>query len=127
MKIITLTLSFVSVLALGSIAAAAPVESVPASTATSAHQTIDAYLSQDIVVDALESLGLNRAAIDARLAQLTDSELRALAAEIELVQAGGQIQKGSVYADNPIASILRPLGRLFHNIYQLIFGWGRLN
>ncbi len=102
---------------------AAPVASVPSNQATVERQKIDVYLSHDQVAAALEEIGLQRATVEAHLATLSDETIHAMAADIDLVMAGGDIQSGNVYADNPIACILRPLGRLFESLYRLIFCW----
>ena len=122
----TLFLSTMAVITVSGIAMAAPVDSIESSRATTSRQRIDAYLAQQTVADQLHSLGVTREQIDTRLAKLTDAQIDAMAAQIDLVQAGGMIQRGHPRPLGVLHCILDPAGRLFYNLYQLIFCWGTL-
>ena len=54
-------------------------------------------LAQDEVAKALSSSGLSQAQIDARLAQLTDEELASLAGNLDQVQAGGAMDRNTMW------------------------------
>ena len=122
----TLILSVSTALALGAVVSAAPVASVASSGASSAKQKIDRYLGQELVSRQLASLGVSRAQIDARLARLSDAQLQTVATQVDLLQAGGTIQGGNVNPWGPLKCILQPLGRLFYDVYQVVFCWGKL-
>ena len=124
MKIISLSLAVF--MAVGTVGWAAPVESTE-STRAVALQTVDAFLNEQMVATRLEALGMTRSEITARLAALSDAQLAALAAEVELLQAGGMIQGGNPNPSGVLGCIFRPVGRFFYNLYQLIFCWGSFN
>lgn len=118
-------LSITAVVGLCSLAIAAPVESVESARAT-AKQRIDSYLAQQIVMDELQALGVSPQQIDARIARLSDTQLEQLAAQVDLLQAGGTIQRGNPRPLGVLHCILEPAGRFFYNVYQLVFCWGKL-
>ena len=122
----SLILSLTAVLSLCAVVSAAPVGSVESTRAGQATDTIHRYLSQATVVQRLDELGVSRAAIDAQLAKLSDTQMEALAADIELVQAGGQIQGGNPHPWGTLECIFEPIGRFFYDVYQVIFCWGKL-
>lgn len=124
MKIISLGLSIF--LAVSSACFAAPVESTSSSRAV-ALQKVDAFFHEQAVAAQLATLGLSKAEINTRLAALSDAQLAALAAEVDLLQAGGMIQGGNPNPSGVLGCIFRPIGRFFYNLYQLIFCWGSLN
>ena len=111
---------------LASSALAAPVESVDSSRASATLQKIDAFLGEQAVVAQMQALGLDRDLVHARLAQLSDAQLQELATQIDQVKAGGTIQDSGIPRYNPVACVMKPLGRLLYNIYQLVFCWGRI-
>src|SRR5262245_61767670 len=88
-----LTLSAVFILT-GIFVQAAPIESVESARASANLQKVDAFLSEQIVADQLISLGLKPEDVRARLSQLSDAKLEQLAAQVDLLQAGGKIQCG---------------------------------
>ncbi len=102
---------------------AAPVESVQSARATTAIQQIDAFLSQQAVAQRLTELGITRDQVDARLAQLSDAQLQQLAAQVDLIQAGGDIQGGNPHPLGPIECVFQSLGRFLHDLYKLLFCW----
>lgn len=103
---------------------AAPVESVDSARASVAIQKIESFLNQDAVSERLSKMGMDRAMVTARLTKLSDAQLQEMAAQVDLVQAGGTIQGDSIDEFNPVRCVLEPLGRLFYNLYQLVFCWG---
>ncbi len=54
-------------------------------------------LAKDEVSRALASSGLSQAQIDARLAQLSDDELASLAGNLDQVQAGGAMDRNTMW------------------------------
>ncbi len=115
------------VLLISSIAAmAAPVDSIESGQAGGARQKINAYLGEQAVAQQLTALGLTRTQVDEQLARLSDSQLEQVAAQIDLLRAGGDIQGGNPNPYGPLECIFAPLGRLLYNIYQLVFCWGTL-
>jgi hypothetical protein len=106
-------------------ALAAPVESVDSARASAALQQVENFLLEQAVAEQLATLGLDADLVRARLAGLSDAQLEALAAQVELLAAGGTIQ-GAEQRKGILSCITEPLGRLFYNLYQLIFCWGDL-
>jgi hypothetical protein len=105
---------------------AAPVESVESARASASLQKVDAFLNEQPVVDQLTALGLSSEQARARLAQLSQTQLEQLAAQVDLIQAGGTIEGTDTPAKNPFVAIFRPLGTLLYNIFQVLFFWGDL-
>ncbi len=103
---------------------AAPVDSVESTRASAEIQKIDAFLSEQAVAQQLAALGVTPEQVQARLARLSDAQLAAVAAQIDLLQAGGTIQGGNPHPWGVMECIFRPIGRFFHDLYQLIFCWG---
>src|SRR6266849_6161014 len=71
---------------------AAPCESVESAGASTAYQKVDALLSEKIVVSHLQAIGLSSQQAHARLSQLSEQQLGQLAAQANMIQAGGTIQ-----------------------------------
>src|SRR5205823_3653793 len=107
-----------------SVAVAAPVESVESTRATPALQKIDAFLGEQVAATQLASLGLTREQATARLAGLSDAQLEQLAAQVDLIHAGGTIQGGNVNPAGPISCFFKQLGTLLYNLYHTLFCWG---
>ena len=124
MKILTTLVGslVVALLVAASTGFAAPVESVERGPALTARQTVDQYLSQQVIVDHLATLGLTAAEASARVDRLSTTALEQLAAQIETVRAGGTIQGGNPHPFGPLACIFRPLANLFKSVYRL-FCW----
>ena len=74
----TLILSLAVTLAALTLVSAAPVDSVDSSRATTAQQTINDYLDQDVVSERLAELGLSQATHEQRLAKLAHLALYGL-------------------------------------------------
>lgn len=105
---------------------AAPVESVESASATTARQTIDSFLGEQLVADQLKALGVSKAQVDERLAHLSETQLEQLAAQIDLLKAGGTIQGAQRNPLGPVACMFSALGTLIYNLYQAVFCWGDL-
>ena len=99
------------------------VESVESSRASVAFQKVDAFLSEKAVADQLTALGVSQTEVQARLAQLDDEQLAQLAAEIDLIRAGGTIQGAALNPVGPFNCVIHQLGILFYNVYHLLFCW----
>ena len=105
---------------------AAPVESVESGRATAAQAKIDAFLGEQLVAQQLAVLGLSPDQARARVAQLSEAQLEQVAAQIDLLQAGGTIEGGNPHPWATLECLMKPLGRLFYNIYHMMFCWGDL-
>ena len=105
---------------------AAPVESIESARASAAFQKVDAFLSEKLVAERLTSLGVSREQVSARLAMLNDTQLEQLAAQVDLIQAGGTIQGGEINPVGPFGCVFKQLGVFLYNVYQLVFCWGQL-
>jgi hypothetical protein len=121
---VSILLLTVTLLATLSSVVAAPVESVESSRASVALQKVDAFLGEKAVADQLTALGLTREQASARLAQLSEAQLEELAAQVDLIKAGGTIQETSTGHMNPFACFFKQLGALFTNIIRMAFCWG---
>jgi hypothetical protein len=126
MKITSLLAALAAVLvSLSSSAWAAPVESVESSRASTARQKVDAFLSEKVVTKQLAALGISHEQVSARLAQLNETQLRQLAAQVDLIRVGGTIQ-GGVEPLGPLGYLGRQLHTLLYNFYQFLICWGNL-
>src|SRR6266404_133172 len=86
---------------------AAPCESVESAAASTAYQKVDAMLSETVVANHLQAIGLSHQQAQARLSQLSEQQLVQLAAHADMIQAGGTIQGGG-------ANKLGPLSYVWH-------------
>src|SRR5437867_82758 len=73
---------------------AAPVDSVESTRASAAFQTVDAFLGEKLVAERLAALGVSPDQASVRLAKLSEAQLEQLAAQVDLIHAGGTIQGG---------------------------------
>jgi hypothetical protein len=105
---------------------AAPVESVESAAARPALQTLESVLAEQIVAEQLKALGLSQQQVLARLSQLSDRQLQELAAQAQLLRAGGKIQSGHPNPLGPLGHIFRQLGNFLTNLYRLLFSWAEL-
>jgi hypothetical protein len=106
-------------------ASAAPCESVESARASTAYQKIDAMLGEKNVADHLQAAGLSSEQAQARISQLSQTQIEQLAAQADLIQAGGTIQRNPGRL-GPLDCMFKQIKTLFHNVYQLIFCWGDL-
>jgi hypothetical protein len=116
----------VVVVGLSSSVRAALVESVESSRASAARQKVDAFLSEKIVAGQLTALGISHEQVSTRLAQLSESQLQQLAAQVDLIRAGGTIQGGDLNRLGPLGYMAKQLQTLLYNFYQFLFCWGKL-
>jgi hypothetical protein len=124
-----------AILAVGLSAAvwAAPVESVESSRASAAFQKLDAFLGEKVVADQLAALGITRTQVSARLAKLNDTQLEQLAAQVDLIKAGGTIQGSNPDTVGPVdlnpargfGAFLEQLRVMFREIFHQFFFWQR--
>lgn len=106
---------------------AAPSPSVESAGASTAYQKVDAMFGEQIVTARLQAAGLTAQQAHARLSQLSDQQLGQLAAQADMIQAGGTIQ------GDPNNNHLGPLNCMWHqltifatNVYRLVFCWADL-
>jgi hypothetical protein len=119
--------SIVAVNCLSSSIYAAPVESVESARASAALQKVDSFLNEKVVARQLKALGINHEQASARLAQLSEAQLQQLAAQVDLIRAGGTIQRGEVVTAGPLGCLTKQLSDLFHDFFELLFCWGDLS
>ena len=105
---------------------AAPVESIESARGSAALQKVNAFLSEKIVAEQLMALGISHEQVSTRLARLSESQLQQLAAQVDLIRAGGTIQGEGLKPLRPLGYLARQLGVLLFNFYQLLFSWGPL-
>ena len=118
-------LSVVAAVVVGASSAfAAPCESVESAAASTAYQKVDAMLSEQIVANHLQAVGLSSQQAHARLSQLNDQQLCQLAAQADTIQSGGTIQGGNLNDLGPVGCFLHQLGHFLTNVYHLFFCWG---
>lgn len=102
---------------------AAPVASVESSRASIARQKLDAFLSEKAVTKQLTALGVSQERVNARLAQLSDAQLQQLAAQVDLIRAGGTIQGAGLNPAGPLGHMGEQLRVFLQDLYQLLFSW----
>jgi len=105
---------------------AAPSESVESAGASTAYQKVDAILSEQIVAGQLQAVGLTSQQVHARLSQLNDQQLGQLAAQADMIQAGGTIQNGDLDKLGPLRCMWHQITIFATNVYRLIFCWADL-
>ncbi|MGD0059425.1 MAG: PA2779 family protein [Verrucomicrobiia bacterium] len=102
---------------------AAPSESVESAGASTAYQKVDAMFGEQIVASRLQAVGLTTEQAHARLSQFSDQQLGQLAAQADMIQAGGTIQGGDVNKLGPLVCMWHQLTIVCTNIYRVIFCW----
>jgi hypothetical protein len=105
---------------------AAPSESVESAGASTAYQKVDAMFGEQMVARRLEAVGLTAQQAHARLSQLSDQQLGQLAAQADMIQAGGTIQCGDVDKLGPLGCMWHQLTIFATNVYRVIFCWADL-
>ena len=126
-----LAAALVGVLAVSASVMAAPVDSVESSRASAAKQKLDAFLGEKLVVDQMCSLGITRAQVTARLTKLSDTQIEQLAAQVDLLKAGGTIQKGYPNPVGPVelcpahslGCLAEQLRMFFKHFFRTFFSW----
>lgn len=127
-----LAVGLITVLAVSASVSAAPIESVESSRASVAKQKLDAFLSEKIVVAQLTALGVKPEQVTARLAQLSDTQIEQLAAQIDLLKTGGDIQRGCPNPigpldgcpAHPVGCVLEQIRLWFKKFFNTFFCWG---
>ena len=102
---------------------AAPCESVESACASTAYQKVDALLGEKIVADRLQAIGVSQARARARVSQLNPGQLQQLAAQADMIQAGGTVQSAHIDKLVPLNSMWRQLCTLWANVYNFLFTW----
>ena len=78
------------------------------------------------MAEQLTALGISHEQVSTRLARLSESQLQQLAAQVDLIRAGGTIQGGGLKPLGPLGYLAKQFGILLYNFYQLLFSWGKL-
>lgn len=122
MKRTQLIVALVATVAVAMTAAvAAPVESVESGRAA-ALAKVEGLLAEKAVANQLTALGLSRAEVSDRLAKLSDTQLERLAAQVDQIRAGGDIEND--WSDGGfIGAFFKQLGDFIYNIFQIFFFW----
>jgi hypothetical protein len=102
---------------------AAPCESVASASASTAYQKVDGLLGEKIVATRLQAIGLSSEQAQARLSQLSERQIGELAAQADMIHAGGTIQKGDTHPGGPFWYIGHQFCRLCDDFYRLLFSW----
>ena len=102
---------------------AAPCESVASASASTAYQKADSLLNEKIVATQLQAIGLSSQQAQAHLSQLNEQQLSELAAQADMIHAGGTIQSGDTHPGGPFWYIGHQFCRLCDNVYRLLFSW----
>ncbi len=95
---------------------AAPSESVESAGASTAYQKVDAMFGEQIVAGRLQAVGLTTQQARARLSQLSSQQLSELAAQADMIQAGGTIQCGDVDKLGPLGCMWQQITTFATNI-----------
>jgi hypothetical protein len=104
-------------------ALAAPCASVESACASTAYQKVDAMLSEKIVADRLQAIGVSQAQAHARVSQLSEGQLQQLAAQADLIQAGGTMQSGDLNKWQPLNFMWQQFCMFWSNVYHFVFTW----
>ncbi len=105
---------------------AAPSESVESAGASTAYQKVDAMFGEQMVAGQLQAAGLTAQQARAHLSQLSDQQLGQLAAQADMIQAGGTVQSGDVNRLGPLGCMWHQLTIFATNVYRLVFCWADL-
>jgi hypothetical protein len=104
---------------------AAPCASVESACASTAYQKVDGMLGEKVVVAQLKAVGLSAEQARARVSQLNQGQLDQLAAQADLIQAGGTIQGDGNHL-GPLECMFHQVKTFFYDVYQLVFCWKTL-
>jgi gas vesicle protein len=102
---------------------AAPVESVESARASVALQKVETFFSEKAVQDQLTALGISNQQVQNRLASLSDAQLEQVAAQVDMLKAGGTIQGGYPYPFGPVGCVVRQTFRTIQHVIQFLFCW----
>jgi len=106
-----------------SVVQAAPVESVESAAAKPALQKVDAFLSERAVIAQLTKLGISPEQARTRLAKLDDAQLVALAAQVDQLQAGGDVTGGNPHPLGSIGCVFKQIGITVVHFFKILFCW----
>ena len=106
-----------------SAASAAPVESVESAVAKPALQKVGAFLGEQVVVAQMTKLGISADQARARLAKLDDAQLAQLVAQVDKLQAGGDIEGGNPHPLGSIGCIFKQIGISIVHFFKILFCW----
>ncbi len=123
MKIMKLTVLAVTMLGLSAIVQAAPIDSIESAVAKPTLQKVDLFLGEQIVATQLSKLGVSTEQAQARLVKLDDAQLTQLAAEVDKLNAGGDIQTDDPHPWGPIGCIFKQIGITIVHVFKVLFCW----
>ncbi len=117
-------LSAITAIIVGATSAyAAPCESVASASASTAYQKVDGMLGEKIVASHLQAIGLSPEQAQARLSQLSERQLGELAAQADMIHAGGTIQGADLQKWNPFTYLGHQFCNFCDDVYRLLFSW----
>ena len=123
MKIMQLTVLAITMLGLSAIVQAAPIDSIESAVAKPTLQKVDLFLGEQVVVTQLSKLGVSADQAHARLVKLDDAQLTQLAAEVDKLKAGGDIQTDDPHPMGPIGCIFKQIGITIAHFFKVLFCW----
>ena len=123
MKIMKLTVLAITALGLSAIVQAAPIDSIESAVAKPALQKVDLFLGEQVVATQLSKLGVSTEQAQARLVKLDDAQLTQLAAEVDKLNAGGDIQTDDPHPMGPIGCIFKQIGITIAHFFKVLFCW----
>ena len=112
-----------AVILCASVAPAAPIESVESAAAKTALQKVDAFLSEKAVVAQMTKLGISPEQAHARIAKLDDQQLAQLAAQVDKLQAGGDVTGGNPHPFGSIGCVFKQIGISIVHFFKILFCW----
>jgi len=123
MKIMQLTVLAITMLGLSAIVQAAPIDSIESAVAKPTLQKVDLFLGEQVVATQLSKLGVSADQVHARLVKLDDAQLTQLAAEVDRLKAGGDIQTDDPHPMGPIGCIFKQIGITIAHFFKVLFCW----
>ncbi len=102
---------------------AAPVESVESTAAKPALQKVGAFLSEQAVIAQFTKLGIDPEQARTRLAKLDDAQLVALAAQVDQLQAGGDVAGGNPHPLGSIGCVFKQISVTVVHFFKILFCW----
>ena len=123
MKIMQLTVLAITMLGLSAIVQAAPIDSIESAVAKPTLQKVDLFLGEQVVATQLSKLGVSADQAHARLVKLDDAQLTQLAAEVDKLKAGGDIQTDDPHPMGPIGCIFKQIGITIAHFFKVLFCW----
>ena len=123
MKIMQLAVLAITMLGLSAIVQAAPIDSIESAVAKPTLQKVDLFLGEQVVATQLSKLGVSADQVHARLVKLDDAQLTQLAAEVDRLKAGGDIQTDDPHPMGPIGCIFKQIGITIAHFFKVLFCW----